>query len=107
MIFRGGIAGRAALTGNHSSAAPWHRQGRLARRRARLVASLGALVMVLEAMPWPERIRWVTLQRLAGQGLALAVQVRGWQAGVWARNASMRRPALNGGARWLTPGPRR
>ena len=34
MIFRGGIAGRAALTGDHSSAAPRYRQGRLARRRA-------------------------------------------------------------------------
>jgi AcrR family transcriptional regulator len=34
MIFRGGIAGRAALTGDHNSAAPRYGKGRLARRRA-------------------------------------------------------------------------
>ena len=34
MMLRGGIVGRAALRGDHNSAAPRYRQGRLARRKA-------------------------------------------------------------------------
>jgi AcrR family transcriptional regulator len=48
MISRGGIAGRAALTGDHSSAAPRTGRDDWLDEGLRLVASLGAPALTLD-----------------------------------------------------------